>query len=489
MRPKRVLQVVLSVVAIAAVIIGCAAATDNGGKMPITTASEKAKEAYLQGRDLQERLRAADALPYFQRAVAEDPNFAVAHLNLALTAPSAKEFFASMNKAASLAEKASDGERLWILGFQAGVNGDPEKQRGLYTELANAYPEDERAQNILGGFYFGQQEWNKAIGQYEKAISINPEFSQPYNQLGYAYRFLGKYADAEKAFKRYIEVLPDDPNPYDSYAELLMKLGRYDESIKNYQKALTINPTFVASHLGIASDYNFKADGEAARAQIQKMYDGALNSGQRRAALQAKSISYVFEGDLDKALEAQEQRYAIAEEIDDVAAMSGDLGAMGNILVEFGHAEEARQKYEKSLNLIQDSDQSEQQKELARRFHHFNICKVLVSEGHFDEAEEHAAALKKQADASENAFQIRLAHEMAGTIALGREDYDKAVEELKQANQQNPYNLYRLAMAYEGKGDRGKSQELYKQAVNFNALTNMNQAFVSQRSKKMMSAK
>ena len=489
MQQNRVVQIVLSVFAIAAIMVGWAAATDDGGKMPITTASEKAKELYLQGRDLQERLRGTEAITYLQQAVAEDPNFAVAHLSLALTAPSPKEFFASLNKAAALAEHASHAERLWISGFQAGVNGDPEKRRKLYLELADAYPKDERAQYILGGFYFGQQEWDKAIAQYEKAIHINRDFSQPYNQLGYAYRFLGKFSDAEKAFKQYIKVLPADPNPYDSYAELLMKMGRYDDSIKNYQKALQINPTFVASHFGIASNYNFKGDGEAARRQMQVMYNGALNDGQRRGALQAKSISYIFEGNVEQALKEQEKRYAIAKMSDDVVAMSGDLGLMGNILVEFGQPERATEKYQESLKLIRESEQSSEQKKLAEQFHDFNLCKVAVKAGRIDQAEEHATAFRKQAEAMNNSGQIRLSHEMFGTIALSRKDYDRALTELEQANQLNPYNIYRMAMAFEGKGDQDKAQELYEQATYFNALTNMNQAFVSHRSKKMMSTK
>jgi len=233
---------------------GCAAATsDDTAKLPITTASEKARELYLQGRNLQEKLRALDARPYFQKAVAEDPDFALGYFSLAFTSTSTKEFFASLEKAVSLADAVSEGERWWILGAKAGTDGNPVKQRELFQKLAEKYPNDERCQNILGGHYFGQQQYNYAIEQYEKAIKINPEFSQPYNQLGYAYRFLEKYEDSERTFKKYIEVIPDDPNPYDSYAELLLKIGKFAASIENYRKALQQDPSFTASYLGIAT--------------------------------------------------------------------------------------------------------------------------------------------------------------------------------------------------------------------------------------------
>ena len=87
-----------------AFLSGCAAASsDDAAKLPITTASEKARELYLQGRDLQEKLRALAARPYFQKAVAKDPDFAIGHFSLAFTSTSTKEFFASLEKAVSLA--------------------------------------------------------------------------------------------------------------------------------------------------------------------------------------------------------------------------------------------------------------------------------------------------------------------------------------------------------------------------------------------------
>src|SRR5215510_9883330 len=92
---------------------------ESNGKIPITTKSDKARENYLKGRDLLEKLRARDSLEYFQKAVAEDPNMAVRFLQLSFAEPTGKGFFDDLKKATSLADKASEGERLWILGTEA----------------------------------------------------------------------------------------------------------------------------------------------------------------------------------------------------------------------------------------------------------------------------------------------------------------------------------------------------------------------------------
>ena len=469
---------------------GCAAATsDDAAKLPITTASPKARELYLQGRDLQEKLRILAARPYFQKSVAEDPDFALGHFSLAFTSTSTKEFFASLEKAVSLSDKASEGERWWILGAKAGTDGNPLKQRELWQKLAEKYPHDERCQNILGGHYFGQQQYKYAIEQYEKAIELNPEFSQPYNQLGYAYRFLEKYEDSERTFKKYIEVIPEDPNPYDSYAELLLKIGNFDASIENYRKALAIDPLFGASYTGIATDYNYAGEHANARKELQKLYASAQNDGQRRAAHFATTVSYVHEGNPEMALKEQEKMYELASKINDSAAMSGDVATMANILLEFGKPDAALMKYNKSLKIMQDSDNSKQQKDLAERFHHSNLAQVALKKHDLAKAKKHANEFKVQAEAAENRFQIWLAHQLAGMIALEEKDFEKAVTELEQTNKQNPYNLYRLAMAYKGKGDTYKARAMFEKAENFNALNSMNQAFVKIKSQKMMSNK
>ncbi|HET8644040.1 MAG TPA: hypothetical protein VFO85_01050, partial [Vicinamibacteria bacterium] len=53
--------------------LGLARPAIAGEKIPITTSSEEARKLYLQGRDLVEKLRGADARPLFEQAAAKDP--------------------------------------------------------------------------------------------------------------------------------------------------------------------------------------------------------------------------------------------------------------------------------------------------------------------------------------------------------------------------------------------------------------------------------
>ena len=333
----------LSAIVIASLVAtgGLAGASENG-KIPITTTSEAARKAFLQGRELAEKLLIQDSIQHFDKAISLDPQFALTELNRAQVSPTGKEFFDHMKRAVSLADKASDGEKLLILGNEAGANGNAAKQKEYLEKLVAAYPKDERAHFNLGGYYFGQQEIPQTIKHFKLATELAPTYSPAFNLLGYAYRQNADYANAESAFRKYIDLIPNDPNPYDSYAELLLKMGRFDESIAQYRKALAIDHNFINSHQGIAAAMMYQGKPEEAAAELQKITDKARSDAERRTALFALTVVDVDSGKMDKALKEVDKQYALGEKTNDVPAMTGDLQLKGNILLEMGKPEDAR---------------------------------------------------------------------------------------------------------------------------------------------------
>ena len=461
-------------------------ATANNGKIPITTSSEEARKEFIAGRDLAEKLRATDSIAHFDKAISLDPDFAMAHFGRAGASPVAKEFFDHLNKAVSLAPKVSDGERMQIEAAEAGANANPTKQKEILEKLVAAYPNDERAHFTLGNYYFGQQEFSQAITHYKKATEIAPDYSTAFNILGYAYRQNEAYSDAENAFKKYIELIPNDPNPYDSYAELLLKTGRFDEAITQYNKALSIEPNFVNSHFGIAAALAYQGKANEAQAELEKITSKARNDGERRTALFGQMVVAADGGKLDQALAAAEKQYALGQQTSDLPSMAGDLQSKGNILLEMGKFDEAQKAYEQALKTTNDSSMPQEAKDNAARFHHYNLARVAIEKKDLATAKSETETFRKDAESSKNPNQVKLAHELAGRIALAEKNYDTAITELAEGNQQNPEVFYLLGLAYQGKGDEAKAKESFTKAAKFNSLPQLNYAFVRSKATKAM---
>ncbi len=458
-------------------------------KLPITTKSDEARKEFLQGRDLSDRLLAQDSLQHFDKALTLDPDFASAELARANSSPTAKEFFEHQKKAVELASKASDGERLFILANEAGTNGQPAVQKQYLDKLLEKYPNDERVQFNMGGYYFGQQDFDQAIEHYKKATEIAPEYSSAYNLLGYSYRQRENYSDAEQAFKKYIELIPNDPNPYDSYAELLLKMGRFEDSIVQYRKALSIDPHFNASHFGISADLVYSGKPEDAAKELQTMAEQARNDGERRTAYFGMAVVASDSGKFEQALQAMDKEYAVAEKKNDVVAMSQDLQAKGNILQQMHRYEDAAQAFDKSARMVEGENVSQQIKDNAKLLHLFNVTSLEIAKHDLAGAKKDSQEFSREAEAANNPAQVKQAHELAGRIALAEKNYDAAIAELQQANLQNPRNFYWLGIAYRLKGDDAKAQENLKKAADFNSLPNLNYAFIRREVQKAASRK
>ena len=114
----------------------------------ITTSSLEALQAYALGNkatDVDNDYLAA--IPFFQRAVALDPNFAMAYLMLGgCYQPQGELTLAAeyARKAYDLRERTSDHEKLNIAAFyEIVVTGNLEAARRSYELIAQTYPRDE----------------------------------------------------------------------------------------------------------------------------------------------------------------------------------------------------------------------------------------------------------------------------------------------------------------------------------------------------------
>jgi tetratricopeptide (TPR) repeat protein len=447
-------------------------------RIPVTTASQEARDHYLIGRDLMDKLRVPEARRHLVQAVARDSTFAIAHYELALSEPTNRGFLEHLTRAVDLSEHASDGERLTIMALHAGAHADPAEQRRLTEQLAVSYPLDPRAHFLLGFSQAGQQEFDAAIASFTRATELDPEFSPAWNALGYAYRPLGRYAEAERAFKQYIALLPREPNPYDSYAELLMKVGRHDESIAMYRKALEADSHFVPSFVGIAANFIYSGRHGDALGEARRLEKIARDDRERRVARLTAAIVWADRGNTAQALKELEARQNIARRSRDTLAMAEDLTLMGELLLESGRAGDARRRFEQALALVDRSRTSPEIQSDARLRHTFHLARVALRSRDLARARALADSFADSAGASRNPDRIRQAEELLGLIALAEGNGAAAAEHLASADQQDPFVLFAQAQALALKGERDQARELFAKVATHNDLPTLRYVLV-----------
>ena len=441
-------------------------------RIPLTTASEEARELYNAGAALVDNLKGLEARSYFEQALEKDPGLAMAHYFLAATAPTAMQIRDASAAAEALVDTVSPGEALLIKAQAALLRNDEAAQLDYLTQLVAMHPKDERSHLVLANYHANLLEADAAIEHYQHATAIKPDYAVAHNALGYALRATGQLEEAESAFKTYRDLIPDEANPYDSYAELLMALGRYDESIENYQAALERDANFISAHAGISVNHALKGDTDAAVAAAAAMLAAARNTSEQRNANFREATAHLFAGDPDAAIAAMQKNVVLSEAEGNHVALWNHHQYMGDIMLDAGDVTKAMEHYEAALEHGRQAEVNDARKAQGERAFVYRSALAAIVAEDADTAAARVADFKAQVEAAGGTvFERFQTHTAAGLLALLQEDYATAVAEFSQSDQTSPAVLYWSAMAHEGAGDTAAAAELADKAVNHNPLS------------------
>jgi serine/threonine protein kinase len=190
--------------------VGEALATVRQRETPLaeaTTPSIEALKAFSTARKLNYSQGAAATIPHYQRAIALDPQFAMAYAGLGLMYANMGESelaAANARKAYQLRDRVSEPEKFYIaLNYDRQVTGNLEKEQQTAASWAQTYPRDVAAHGLWAGFATqGTGKYEKAIEEAEIAMRLDPSHVFAYVSLGDANLHLGRFSEVEKALAR-----------------------------------------------------------------------------------------------------------------------------------------------------------------------------------------------------------------------------------------------------------------------------------------------
>jgi tetratricopeptide (TPR) repeat protein len=171
-----------------------------------TTGSLDAFKAYASAQSLTFRKGFAEAEAAYKRAVALDPEFAMAHAMLGLgysVQGETERAVASITRAYQLRERTSAPERFFItFMFDRNVTGNLLRAQETLQEWADAYPRDARPPGLLGGFVsHGLGEYELTLQSSQRALALDPDLVPAYLNTASAALTLNRHDDAEQAVR------------------------------------------------------------------------------------------------------------------------------------------------------------------------------------------------------------------------------------------------------------------------------------------------
>jgi eukaryotic-like serine/threonine-protein kinase len=296
-----------------------------------TTSSLEALKAYSLGRGATNEKGPAAALPFHERAIELDPNFAMGYLSLGGDYWSlgqvgrASEYY---TKAFQLREHASERERLDITAdYYSNVTGELDKAAQTREELIQNYPREAGAYGNLGTLFASQ-------GQYEKAAEVT---------------------------RQELQLAPDRAYRYVNLANYSLALQRFDEARRMIDEARARRVDDLALHNALYAVAFLGADSVAMLDQ-QQWFAG---KAQESFGFALASDSEAYHGHFAKALELNKRAVDSA-----IRADSKESGAVWQAIAAqweaaFGDSAEARQSATQALKLAPVSQDVEAEVGLA----------------------------------------------------------------------------------------------------------------------------
>lgn len=196
------------------------------------------------------------ALPYFEKAVDSDSNYAEAWAQAGFC----KEKLGRHSEAIEASKKAVSLRPSSESYFNIGLANYYLKQ---YREAVEAYRQAIRLDpyNAADAYYalgLVYRDWGRGddeIQAYKQAIRLRPDYTSAYERLGSRYFRSKKYAESVEVFKQLSALKPSDANPQNSLGEAYLEMGRFNEAMENFRQAIRLKPDFGRAYYNLGKCY------------------------------------------------------------------------------------------------------------------------------------------------------------------------------------------------------------------------------------------
>ncbi len=228
-----------------------------------------AQSLYSQGLGILSRDEYARALPFFEKAVDIDPNYAEAWYQAGFC-------FGMLGRHAEALKASRQAARLRPEWAQTFVNiGASSFALGQYKDAAEAYRQASKLdtdnadiQYALGLSLNKLGKTDEEILAYRRALYIKPDYSNVIEQLGMAYFKQKRFAESLAAFDQ-LKTYKPDAKTYNYLGESYYELGKTEESVDAFNNAVSYNSNYERARFNLGRAYLKLGDRDMANVQYE----------------------------------------------------------------------------------------------------------------------------------------------------------------------------------------------------------------------------
>jgi len=216
----------------------------------------KAVQAFRDGLSFLSQDDCEKALPYFEKAVESDSNYAEAWAQAGFC----REKLGRHTEAIEASRKAVALRPSAESFFNIGLASYYLKQ---YREAADSYRQSIRLDpyNAADAWYalgLVNRDWGKAddeIQAYKQAVRLRPDYTSAFERLGSAYQRTRKYPLAIETYKQLAALKPGDADVPNKIGEAYVDLGLMSDAVEAFKRAIQLKPDFGKAYYNLGRSY------------------------------------------------------------------------------------------------------------------------------------------------------------------------------------------------------------------------------------------
>jgi tetratricopeptide (TPR) repeat protein len=444
----------------------------------ITTSSLEAYRYFVDGRSSWYRGQVGDAKESFERAVAIDPEFAMAHYWLSgcyFVLPGHwDKHEESLSRAFELSHHASPRERFHIQGQYFRVRGQRYWGKAIETlsEYLRIYPHDDLALQRLGRTYSYIEEWERCIETLERITDVR--LFSDLGTLAEAHSALGQYETALRLAEG--PTRETDSLVYrDQLVSNLIRERRFEAVVLEADRMLERLPGFAYGLMAKGDVHLYRAEWEQAEEYYRELLNPVANVNNRRwlridAFLRLAYLS-LARGEFGRALDFIDRALDFVTEVGERRWFLALHYRKAVILLAQGRLPEADAEIQ--IALVEAEQRGHVTGTIWSLYVHGMMCLEL---GDIRGAEHVSDEMRAEIEGWLNPKLIRRWHLLAGHIEIARDNVGDAVAHFERAVTLLPHQHERngdehapyyssLGYAHYLSDDLGNAQEWYEKVL------------------------
>jgi tetratricopeptide (TPR) repeat protein len=260
------------------------------------------------------------------------------------------------------------------------------------------------------------------------------------------------------------------PPEFVKQGQQLLREGKLEEAVALYRQTLQTSPDSVAANnaMGVALDLMGK--GGEARKYFAKAIELAATGQAKASAQRAMAMSYAFEGDCKKTIEYEQKVLDYYATVADFYQQGEIADEAARVCIDSDDFDAALKWYQIGHDLgLREPDIKPDRRDLWEFRLQHALARIAARRGKNGEAEKHVSAAKVILEKGTNPGQAQFLPYLTGYVAFYGHEYKRALDELKRANQNDPFIQCLIGQTYEKLGDLANANDFYHKAATASA--------------------